>query len=209
MHIIHDPSKVIDKAVGVFCISFVYFNSHVNISIHELTFFHSSLSLLHSSHCSLSLLFLLADFESGTKIITCPGQYKLCENIVFNPNAPLPGQTPSEDAFDPIFPGEYDEHAYGLGFFAAIAIASSNVELYLNGFTIEQSEGHALFQRFFSLIELADSPFIKNAGPAQFVGDDDYFQAASNVVIVGPGVLGRSSHHGEYHIIYIKVFDDE
>lgn len=115
---------------------------------------------------------------------------------MFNPNAPLPGQTPAEDAFDPVFPGEYDENAFGLGFFSAIAIAASDVELYLNGFTIEQSEGHALFQRFFSIIELADSPFIKNAGPAQFVGDDDAFQAASNVVIVGPGVLGRSSHHG-------------
>lgn len=118
---------------------------------------------------------------------------------MFNPNAPLPGQTPAEDAFDPVFPGEYDENAFGLGFFSAIAIAASDVELYLNGFTIEQSEGHALFQRFFSIIELADSPFIKNAGPAQFVGDDDAFQAASNVVIVGPGVLGRSSHHGKFH----------
>lgn len=137
-----------------------------------------------------------SDFETGTKIITAPGQYKLCEDIVFHPNGPSPGETPADDAFDPIFPGDYDENAFGLGFFAAIAIAASDVELYLNGFTIEQSEGHALFQRFFSIIELADSPFIKNAGPAQFVGEEDYFQAASNVVIAGPGVLGRSSHHG-------------
>jgi hypothetical protein len=43
------------------------------------------------------------------------------------------------------------------------------VSLYLNGNTIEQSKGHTLFQRFFALVKLADSPFIAGAGPAQFI----------------------------------------
>lgn len=62
---------------------------------------------------------------------------------------------------------------------------------------MEQSVGHALFQRFFALIELNSSPFSPGVGPAQFVGDGDTFAAASNVRILGPGTLGRSSHHGK------------
>lgn len=100
----------------------------------------------------------------------------------------------------------YDEEAFGLGFFSAIAVTTSNVEIDLNGHTIEQSKGHALFQRFFAIIELASAPFIKNAGPAQFVGDDDTFEPASNVMITGPGTIGRSSHHGKSsNAIYVNV----
>lgn len=104
---------------------------------------------------------------------------------------------PGEDAYDPIFPSDiYPEHSFGLGFFAAIAIAAPNVELRLNKHSIEQSKGHALFQRYFAVIELANSPFIKDAGPAQFVGEGEECISASNVKILGPGIIGRSSHHG-------------
>lgn len=103
---------------------------------------------------------------------------------------------PGEDAYDPIFPSDYSENAFGLGFFSAIAIAAPNVELRLNGHSIEQSAGHALFQRYFAVIELASSPFIKSAGPAQFVGDDEECICASDLKILGPGVIGLSSHHG-------------
>mmetsp|Transcript_10323 Transcript_10323/g.24778 ORF Transcript_10323/g.24778 Transcript_10323/m.24778 type:complete len:225 (-) Transcript_10323:995-1669(-) len=92
----------------------------------------------------------------------------------------------------------YDPNTFGLGFFAAIAIATSDVTLDLNGKTIQQSDGHALFQRFFAVIELADAPFIEGAGPAQFVAKATTFQAASNIKILGPGTIGQSSHHGEY-----------
>ena len=51
-------------------------------------------------------------------------------------------------------------------------------------------------QRFYSNIELASAPFIAGTGPAQFVGEGDEFHAASNVRIIGPGTLGRASHHG-------------
>ena len=143
--------------------------------------------------------FLSDDFSDGTLIISTSGKYQLCEDIVFDPNGPQPGQVPPDDVYDPVFPSDiYDENAFGLGFFSAIAIATSNVEIDLNGYTIEQSPGHALMQRFFAVIELAGAPFIANAGPAQFVGEDDSLRAASNVRIVGPGTIGRSSHHGEF-----------
>ena len=96
----------------------------------------------------------------------------------------------------------YDKNAFGLGFFAAISVATSGVEIYLNDFTIQQSAGHALFQRFFAVIELADSPFIPSVGPAQFVADGNSFKAASDVRIIGPGTIGRSSHHGKNSVVF-------
>jgi len=105
---------------------------------------------------------------------------------------------PSETAFDPDL-SNYAENEFGLGFFTALAIAADDVTLYLNGHTIEQSAGHALMQRFFAVIELASSPFIPGVGPAQFVsGNGTAYSAANNVNILGPGIIGRSSHHGKY-----------
>ncbi len=86
----------------------------------------------------------------------------------------------------------YDPAGYGVGFFAAIAIQTDNVTLDLNGHTIEQSAEHALLQRFFSVIELADQPFIPNQGPASFGTE---LEAATHVTIKD-GTIGRSSHHG-------------
>jgi hypothetical protein len=127
------------------------------------------------------------------------GVYGLCEDVSFCPNAPLSDGIVDDDAFDPIFPSDiYDEHAYALGFFAAIAIAVSDVTIHLNGYTIDQCEGHALMQRFFSIIELAAEPFISNAGPHMFVGPNETFVCGNNVNILGPGIMGRSSHHGKF-----------
>ncbi|MEM1433153.1 MAG: hypothetical protein AAGG11_03790, partial [Pseudomonadota bacterium] len=86
----------------------------------------------------------------------------------------------------------YDPAAFGIGFFAAIVIAADDVELDLNGHRIEQSEEHALLQRFFSIIELASAPFIPQQGPHDF---GSRFVAARRVRIHG-GTLGRSAHHG-------------
>lgn len=116
----------------------------------------------------------------------------LDDNIALLPG----GKTPAE-AFDPVFDDYYDKNFYQLGFFAAIAIATDNVELYLNGHTMVQSREHALMQRFFAHIELNNAPFIKGTGPSQFVGDDDELYESSNIKIYGPGVLGLSSHHGK------------
>ena len=140
-----------------------------------------------------------ADFEQGTKIITEPGTYKLCEDITFYPkvNPPTTSSEGAANAFEPDFSDKtYDENKFGLGFFAALAIAADNVTIKLDGYSIKQSEEHALLQRFFAVIELADSPFITGAGPAEFIGDSSTLNAASNVQILGPGTIGLSSHHG-------------
>jgi hypothetical protein len=115
------------------------------------------------------------------------------------PKLSYDGRVDAASAFEPEFTNEnshYDPNQYSMGFFAAIAITTSNVTLYLNGFTIEQSAKHALLQRFFAVIELASSPFIHGAGPAQFTSQSNDFSSASNIKILGPGTIGRSSHHG-------------
>lgn len=137
----------------------------------------------------------LEDFATGTVRIDKPGDYKLCEDIVFHPNGPQKGSLPAEDAFDPDLT-VFDRNSYGMGFFTAVSIRSSDVNFYLNCHSIEQSAGHALFQRFFAVIELASSPFIFNAGPGNFTASDNGLKAASNVLIKGPGTIGRSAHHG-------------
>lgn len=135
------------------------------------------------------------DFEDGTLIIDEPGNYRLGEDIVFNPRA---AEALGVDAYDASMPsaeqlaGAYDADAYRLGFFAAIAISASNVDLDLDRHRIEQSAEHALLQRFFAVIELADQPFVPGQGPNNF---GMCFETAKHVRI-HDGVIGRSSHHG-------------
>lgn len=101
---------------------------------------------------------------------------------------------PSSGHFTPGGPldARYDPSGFGLGFFAAICVIADDVVLDLNGHTIEQSAEHALLQRFFSVVELADQPFIPKQGPFGF-GDE--LQSAHRVIIKN-GVIGRSGHHG-------------
>lgn len=135
-----------------------------------------------------------ADFVLGTLIIDEAGTYKLCEDINFKPNpaSGVKSLDSSLDSFHPDF-SIYDENAYGLGFFSAIAIGTSGVDLFLDCHKIEQSLEHALMQRFFAIIELASSPFLPKVGPHDF---GDNFEPATDVKILGPGTLGRSAHHG-------------
>lgn len=126
------------------------------------------------------------DFKNGTYRITKPGIYKLCENIVFHPN-------PDND-FNPK-PNQYDKYsieAYHLGFFAALTIETKGVILDLCGFTIKQSNEHYLKQRFFAIIELASSPFIKGQGPGNFGNHNP----VAEYVLIKNGIIGKSSHHG-------------
>lgn len=130
-------------------------------------------------------------------LISEPGNYKLCEDISFYPLVNSPEEVGVAEAFTPIFDEGIDEHAFGMGYFAALCISASHVTIHLNGHTIQQSPEHALLQRFFAVIELSDSPFIKGTGPAQFVGESKTdLQASSKITILGPGIIGRSSHHG-------------
>lgn len=110
---------------------------------------------------------------------------------------PLPMQFDGSGVLGNFTPGgpmdpRYNPAAFGLGFFAAIVIAADGVDLNLNNKKLEQSEEHALLQRFFALIELAEQPFIPNQGPADFGSD---IVSAKNVTI-RKGILGRSAHHG-------------
>ena len=103
----------------------------------------------------------------------------------------LPGGTTDFSPSGPMTPA-YDPAAYGVGFFAALAVTADDVVIDLNGHTIEQSAEHALLQRFFAVIELADQPFVPNQGPSDF---GEGIDAAARVTIKN-GTIGLSSHHG-------------
>ena len=153
---------------------------------------------------SAPVLLTQQDFQSGTVRITQPGTYLLTENIVFNPNPAgsangFGGHLESHDAGKPLprqygdpASGFYDPAAYGLGFFAAIAIECDDVIIDLNGFTLEQGLEHSLHQRFFGLITLNDQPFPPRLGPADFGTE---LQEPARIEIRN-GTLGRTSHHG-------------
>jgi len=145
-----------------------------------------------------------ADFEHGTLLITEPGIYQLTEDIAFNPHpvgsladdgvAVLDAYTaglpfPSQLGLGP---GQYDPAAFGLGFFAAIAISAEAVTLDLNGHTIAQHPEHALLQRFLAVIELADRPFVPGQGPHGFGATI----SSARDVTIEDGTIGLSSHHG-------------
>ena len=138
------------------------------------------------------------DFDTGTYRITAPGYYVLDEDIVFHPN-PEYDFKPTAEQFKN---NTYPVHPYRLGFFAAITIECQDVILDLNGFSISQSNHHNIIQRFFALIELANTPFIPKTGPANF-GDDI---SAGNNVIIKNGTLSLSSHHSIHGNNNDKIF---
>jgi hypothetical protein len=126
------------------------------------------------------------DFKRGTFRIKSPGRYVLSEDIVFNPNP--------ENNFQPYSYQKtyYNKFTYALGFFAAITIESDNVTIDLNNHSIQQSSEHYKNQRFYANIELGNSPFTPNNGPANF---GNVFFNCNNIVIEN-GSLKLSSHHG-------------
>jgi len=134
-----------------------------------------------------------SDFATGTVRITQGGRYTLAEDIVFepqHPNATWSG-IPLDSEYYPQLAG------YFLGFFAAIAIEASNVELDCMGREIRMSEKFHKLQRFFSHIELGSSPFLNGQGPPQFASSlttPGVPVFAKNVTIQNCK-LGLSSHH--------------
>jgi len=156
------------------------------------------------------------DFKNGTLRIRVPCMIKLKESISFNPNRPATWLDENDDvtnvfadavALDPDrvldwFPkigapdnAQYFEpevaFAYGLGFFAALALEAKDIIVDLNGYKLKQHEEHKLQQRFFALIELADQPFIPMQGPSNFGAT---LRTVKNCYIHN-GILGQSSHH--------------
>eukprot|EP01084_Bolivina_argentea_P273991 466851_1 len=173
------------------------------------------------------------DFLYGTYRIRECGEYIFTQDIVCNFNAPSTKDHESSD-FSPNsitedrlywyptheqaeteYPGLYSyEGSYSLGFFAGITIESDDVIINLNGFTFEMDRSFYLQQRFFSLIELATKPFLPHQGASTWGLTDVYY--ARKVEIMGPGCIGRSSHHGIHgnnaynvhiHDIAVSSFD--
>ena len=160
-----------------------------------------------------------SDIANGTLILDKPGYYKVMEDLSFNPNPvgtkvfgrnayalglqsgatldaytagrPLLSQFSMPDGSG----GSYNPKAYGVGFFAMLSFTggASGSVLDLNGFTIEQSQEHALNQRFYANIETAGAPFVVGQGPHDF-GPEGL--DAVNHLVVKNGTIGRSSHHG-------------
>ena len=154
---------------------------------------HVKQNYMFNANSKYATIYLKNDsFKEGTVRITVPGRYILKEDIIFNPN--------EENDFQPkhlqMISGKYpmeNGSGFHLGFFAAITVETDNVIIDLNGHTIKQSKLHNLQQRFFSHIELANSPFIPKQGPAKFSTQDNF--KPSNYVQIKNGSFGLSSHH--------------
>eukprot|EP00041_Stephanoeca_diplocostata_P022160 m.525069 g.525069 ORF g.525069 m.525069 type:complete len:938 (+) comp21999_c0_seq2:92-2905(+) len=135
-------------------------------------------------------------FNEGSLIISRSGVYRLAEDIEFNPNSLFYNggdNFPTEDQFTDNG-GIYDRRAYSLGFFAAIVVEASHVEIDLNGHSMIQSVEHALRQRFYAHIELANAPFAYDQGPHNFTNNSALISA--HHISIYNGHLGRASHHG-------------
>ena len=133
----------------------------------------------------------ILDLEPNNKVV-----YKFIENISFNPNVNkyklfLDQGIPEKEQFISNG-GYYNDMAYGIGFFAALAVTGSDYTIDLNDCILEQSYQHSIRQRFFSIIELANSPFLPKTGPHNFINDID----CAKYITIKNGHLGLSSHHG-------------
>ena len=137
------------------------------------------------------------NFTEGTYEIIESGVYCLIEDIIFDPLAGDIDNPNAEGAWFPVdesYPGSTSQQngSFVLGFFAALTIATDDVKLDLNGYTMSFSEEFYLQQRFAAIIEIANKPFIPPQGPADFGSD---FINVNNIEICN-GNLGLSSHHG-------------
>ena len=140
-----------------------------------------------------------SSFDQGTYRIITSARYLLTEDIKFNPHPSSynsetnrlegPDWMPTQQQIDS---GDYPvapRGPYHMGFFAAFTIETDNVVIDLNGFTLEQHIEHYVQQRFFSVIELAPTPFISGQGPSNFGN----FQSHKNILIHN-GSIGLSAH---------------
>ena len=94
-----------------------------------------------------------------------------------------------------------------MGFFSGISIECNDVIIDLNEYSLQQSEYFYLQQRFFSLIELSNKPFVSGQGPGNFGRE---LRSANHCMICN-GTLGLSSHHSVHgnsaKNIYFKNLD--
>lgn len=193
-----------------------YFTSKIDEYVANGEVDWATFSADQSLHQKKVVLLTNADFANGTLRVHQPCMLKLSEHVSFNPNRPatwldsgdsvtadfaqavkldpnrtldwMPdaGATNNAQYFEPEV-----AFAYGLGFFASVAIEAQDVLMNLNGYTMQQHPEHALQQRFFATIELADQPFMPLQGPSNF---GNVLNSAHNCYIYN-GTLGLSSHH--------------
>ena len=139
------------------------------------------------THTGRRVLLTQADFARGTLRLRTPGVFVFNEDVAFSPNADADYRV--DMATQPEFASVF---AFRLGFFAALTVEAPSVIIDLAGHTLSQSVAHSVQQRApFSLIELANQPFITGQGPTNF---GPALVSADGCVIEN-GVLGRSSHH--------------
>ena len=137
-------------------------------------------------HSGCVVLLGKQDFANGTLRLTKPGLYVVREDIEFNP----------DESYLKSNPNFANNNAYSMGYFAAITVETDGVILDLQGHTIRQSYEHYARQRFFSVVELANAPFVLGQGPGTVRTESSlHFKPATNCLIVN-GTLGLSSHSG-------------
>lgn len=125
------------------------------------------------------------DFKKGPLIVDSPVVIKLKGNIRMEPCKDNDFQLKTSD-------DRHDDPPFSLGMFAGIIVKSKYVFIDLCGYYLGMSELFALEQRFFSVIELASTPFIPGQGPGNF---GDSIESGSWCMVYN-GTIGRSSHHG-------------
>ena len=164
-----------------------------------ITLLFSLISNVESTECEHFLH--QSDFEDGTFRIKDQGEYCLAENIEFNPSTAAECQSEPNAAGcslptnASLFPGSssFKEGAFALGFFAVITIESNDVTLDLNGYRIGWGLEFYIQQRFGSVIEIANAPFLPGVGPGTTFGNDSI---NTENVVVQNGIMGLTPHHG-------------
>ncbi len=166
------------------------------------------------------------DFIFGTYRIFDCGEYILTEDIILNFNAPTIEQESDID-FSPNnidndelywFPKHSDDidkkykglysyiGSYALGFFAGITIETNNVTINLNGCSISMNYKFYIQQRYFTLIEMGAKYFLPNQGPSNWDINEEFY--ASNFQLIGPGILGLTSHHSIHDALNVLSLYD-
>lgn len=119
--------------------------------------------------------------------------------------------------FNPIYPSEEEIKelpSLRYGFFGGIIIIGEHIELNLLGHEIKMSHEFSLRQRFFSIIELTNSPFPLGGGLPLSMTKEKF--KTSKFIYIHNGRLGLSSHssiHGNENrnivLSKLKMYDFE
>jgi hypothetical protein len=134
------------------------------------------------------------DYDRGTYLMNKNNvRYECQEHITIHPN-PDNDFLPTAEQLDENS-GIYDAQAFQLGFPTGNLVTGRNIQVDLNGFTMQYSREFALQQRFGSLFQLGATPFGDQDGPVDFV-KGNVFRGKVVGFTLRNGTLGLCSHHG-------------